>query len=133
MTSAAFTLTAMTAAGCAFFIHHGLLVGWFAFDLPGNALWTMVGLIVFATVLLFMAEGVRRIGPHGVSCSVPWAPETAAGMAYLLYGERLSPLQLLGTLLVVVGVALLEWRSVRKPNLPACYSLNPSKCPYNSP
>jgi drug/metabolite transporter (DMT)-like permease len=35
-------------------------------------------------------------------------------MAYLLYGERLSPLQLLGTLLVVVGVALLEWRAVHK-------------------
>ena len=116
MTSAAFTLTAMTAAGCAFFIHHGLLVGWFAFDLPGNALWTMVGLIVFATVLplFFMAEGVRRIGAARGALLSTVGPPATAGMAYLLYGERLSPLQLLGTLLVVVSVALLEWRSVRK-------------------
>ena len=32
-------------------------------------------------------------------------------MAYVIYDEQLSVLQLLGTILVVLSVALLEWRS----------------------
>lgn len=112
MSSATFTLTAMTAAGIAFFIHHGLIMGWLNVDLPGNALWIMLGLVVFATVLplICVAEGIRRIGAsRGALLSTVGPPATAL-MAYLLYDERLSFFQLLGTALVVLSVALLEWR-----------------------
>lgn len=116
MSSAAFTLTAMTAAGSAFFIHHSILFGWLQFDLPGTSLWIMLGLIAFSTVLplFFVAEGIRRVGAsRGALLSTVGPPATAL-MAYVLYDERLSVFQLLGTLLVILSVALLEWRAVGK-------------------
>ncbi len=116
MSSAAFTLTAMTAAGTAFFLHHSLLFGWFEFNLPEGTLWTMLGLIIFSTILplFFVAEGIRRIGAsRGALLSTVGPPATAL-MAYLIYDERLSLLQLLGTGMVVLGVALLEWRAASK-------------------
>lgn len=116
MSSAAFTLTAMTAAGSAFFIHHSILFGWLQFDLPGASLWIMLGLIAFSTVLplFFVAEGIRRVGAsRGALLSTVGPPATAL-MAYVLYDERLSVFQLLGTLLVVLSVALLEWRAAGK-------------------
>ena len=113
MSSATFTLTAMTAAGTAFFIHHGLIMGWLNVELPGNSLPIMLGLVVFATVLpLFcVAEGIRRIGASRGALLSTVGPPATAFMAYLIYDERLSVLQLLGTALVVLSVALLEWRS----------------------
>ncbi|MCH1491221.1 MAG: DMT family transporter [Luminiphilus sp.] len=116
MSSAAFTLTAMTAAGSAFFIHHSILFGWLQFDLPGASLWIMLGLIAFSTVLplFFVAEGIRRVGAsRGALLSTVGPPATAL-MAYVLYDERLSVFQLLGTLLVILSVALLEWRAAGK-------------------
>ncbi len=116
MSSAAFTLTAMTAAGSAFFIHHSILFGWLQFDLPGTSLWIMLGLIAFSTVLplFFVAEGIRRVGAsRGALLSTVGPPATAL-MAYVLYDERLSVFQLLGTLLVILSVALLEWRAAGK-------------------
>lgn len=120
MSAATFTLTAMTAAGSAFFIHHGLIMGWLNVELPGNSLWIMLGLVVFATVLpLFcVSEGIRRIGAsRGALLSTVGPPATAL-MAYLMYDERLSVLQLLGTVLVVLSVALLEWRSAYRRTKP---------------
>jgi drug/metabolite transporter (DMT)-like permease len=113
MSSATFTLTAMTAAGTAFFVHHGLIMGWFKVELPGISLWIMLGLVVFATVLpLFcVAEGIRRIGASRGALLSTVGPPATAFMAYLIYDERLSVLQFLGTVLVVLSVGVLEWRS----------------------
>ena len=113
MSSATFTLTAMTAAGTAFFIHHGLVMGWLNIELPGSSLLIMLGLVVFATVLpLFcVAEGIRRIGASRGALLSTVGPPATAFMAYVIYDEQLSVLQLLGTILVVLSVALLEWRS----------------------
>ncbi|MGD2009100.1 MAG: EamA family transporter, partial [Cellvibrionales bacterium] len=45
-------------------------------------------------------------------------PPATAVMAYFLYGERLSAFQLLGTVLVVVSIALLEWQSSQRRTSP---------------
>ena len=113
MSSATFTLTAMTAAGTAFFVHHGLIMGWLKVELPGISLWIMLGLVVFATVLpLFcVAEGIRRIGASRGALLSTVGPPATAFMAYLIYDERLTALQFLGTVLVVLSVGMLEWRS----------------------
>ncbi|MDG1828665.1 MAG: DMT family transporter [Luminiphilus sp.] len=113
MSSATFTLTAMTAAGTAFFVHHGLIMGWLKVELPGISLWIMLGLVVFATVLpLFcVAEGIRRIGASRGALLSTVGPPATAFMAYLIYDERLTALQFLGTVLVVLSVGVLEWRS----------------------
>jgi len=73
----------------------------------------MLGLVVFATVLpLFcVAEGIRRIGASRGALLSTVGPPATAFMAYVIYDEQLSVLQLLGTILVVLSVALLEWRS----------------------
>jgi len=103
----------MTAAGTAFFVHHGLIMGWLKVELPGISLWIMLGLVVFATVLpLFcVAEGIRRIGASRGALLSTVGPPATAFMAYLIYDERLTALQFLGTVLVVLSVGVLEWRS----------------------
>ena len=120
MSAASFTLSAMLAAGIAFFLHMGLLLDQWTLALPSESLLTMAGLVIFATVLpLFcVAEGIRRIGAsRGALLSTVGPPATAV-MAYFLYGERLSAFQLLGTVLVVGSIALLEWQASQRRTSP---------------
>ncbi|EED34928.1 Integral membrane protein DUF6 [Luminiphilus syltensis NOR5-1B] len=114
MGSANFTAIAMTAAGVAFLVHYQLTTpGWLAIDLNAGSALTMLGLVVFATILplFFMAEGVRRIGASRGALISTLGPPATAIMAYEFYGEILTPAQIIGTLLVVLAVAFLELRS----------------------
>lgn len=116
LSAASFTLTAMSAAGLAFYVHMGAVLGTWTLTMPRDSLLAMAGLVVFSTVLplFFVAEGIRRIGAsRGALLSTVGPPATAL-MAFVLYGERLSSYQTLGTVLIVTSIALLEWQSAQK-------------------
>ena len=55
-----------------------------------------------------MAEGVRRVGASRASLISTLGPPATAIMAYELTGEVLSVGQLMGIVLVLVGVLALE-------------------------
>ena len=113
--SGLFTLTAMSAAAASFAVHYQIVQGWQKIALSPTAWLTLGGLIVFSTVLplFLMAEGVRRVGASRASLISTLGPPATAIMAYELTGEILSPGQLMGIALVLVGVLALELRRTR--------------------
>jgi drug/metabolite transporter (DMT)-like permease len=66
--------------------------------------WLIVGSSVAAQLLL--VAGVRRLPARVSSAFLLLNPLAASGLAALLLGERLSPIQLAGAALVLTGIAL---------------------------
>lgn len=73
--------------------------------------WSLVLAIVavptIAAVVLYMG-GIRMLGPARAALASTTEPVFTIGLSWMLLGERLSPLQLLGTMLVVAGIVLAE-------------------------
>lgn len=67
----------------------------------------IVAVPTIAAVVLYMG-GIRRLGPARAALASTTEPVFTIGMSWMLLGERLSPLQLLGTVLVVAGIVLAE-------------------------
>lgn len=80
-------------------------IGWLA--LSG-----ILGLTVGDTALF---AAVARLGPHRSLLFLTLGPVFAALLAWLLYGERQGPQQIAGSVLVLLGVALVVWRPRSKP------------------
>lgn len=76
-------------------------------------LWVILGLIVllptYAAVVLFLS-GVRAMGPSRAALVSTMEPVFTVAMAGVILGERLTPAQWAGALLVIAGIALAEWR-----------------------
>ncbi len=109
--SAPFTVIALTSATLLLVgisvAHHGHL-STLRGGVPDALL--MAGLILFATVLpmLLMTEGVRRLGAQRAALISTIGPPTTLLMGALFLGERLSPVQCLGALLILGGIAVLQ-------------------------
>lgn len=67
-------------------------------------------LAIFATVLplWLMAEGLKRIGANQASLVACIGPLATIGLAHLLLDEPVTPPQLAGALLVLVGVVIIS-------------------------
>jgi len=80
--------------------------------LPGSApLWLMVlWIIVLGTVapFLFVLFAVARLGPARVGLIGMLEPVGAGIIAWILLGESLTTVQIVGTLIVLVGIVLAE-------------------------
>lgn len=114
--SGLFTLVAMTSAAAGFLIHYQLIQGWLSVDLAPDAWWILIGLVIFSTVLpLFLvAEGVRRVGASQGALISTLGPPATALMAFQLNGETLTNAQILGIVVVVMGVLALESGRIRR-------------------
>jgi drug/metabolite transporter (DMT)-like permease len=66
--------------------------------------WSVVGLSLGAIGLLLLL--IRRGAVAGVAALLYLVPPVSALMAYVLFGERLSPVQILGMLIAAAGVAI---------------------------
>jgi drug/metabolite transporter (DMT)-like permease len=75
-------------------------------------LWSVLALSIGAIFLLFKL--IRRSNATEVTSLLYLTPPTTAVMAWLLFGESLSPLGLLGMVVAVTGVAFV----VKKKELP---------------
>ncbi|MBL8132733.1 MAG: DMT family transporter [Anaerolineae bacterium] len=87
------------------------------FDLPSDG-WIVVGVTaVFSTVLarLALTAGIQRIGSGQTALLSPVETVLAVTMAAVFLGERLSPLQLIGGVLVLISAALV----MRRPLSPS--------------
>lgn len=72
--------------------------------------WLLLGIVAIPTiaaVVLYMG-GIRRLGPARAALASTTEPVFTIGMSWVLLGERLSPLQLSGAMLVVAGIVLAE-------------------------
>ncbi|GAA5511959.1 putative inner membrane transporter YicL [Deinococcus carri] len=85
------------------------LLPFVSFSAKTTAAWgSLVGIAVLSTYLAYLAysAGLKRLPATRASVIASLEPVVAAGLAALLFGERLSPTALLGAALVV-GAALL--------------------------
>jgi len=83
-------------------IQHGVKL----LNLPTNVYWLALIMAIFSTVLpaFFMNAGIRRIGAGSASIISSTGPIGTLALAFLLLGETLTPAQLAGTALVLIGV-----------------------------
>ena len=89
----------------------------FAEDLPSqigefnSAVWlSVLFMAVFSSVLAFIwyYQGIREIGAMRAANFINLVPLSAAGLGYFLLDETLSPPQILGGALIIVGVWLVN-------------------------
>ena len=104
-----FTSLAMLAACTAIVIHHGLVYQWqlWGFD-PVVYLYAFL-MAVFATVLptFLLSEGIRIIGSNNASIIGSAGPISTIVLAYLILGERMGWLQLVGAAVVIAGIVII--------------------------
>src|ERR1700674_1716708 len=77
----------------------------------------VVGLAVFPTMLaisLFLA-GLPRVGAARAALLSTWEPVVTVGLAVLLLGDRLSLVQVLGGILVLLAVVVVQGAQLWKP------------------
>jgi drug/metabolite transporter (DMT)-like permease len=83
----------------------------FGFE-PIGWLW-LAGIVAVSTVaaiVLFFA-GLARVGPSRASIISTVEPLVTVSLAFVVFGERLAAIQLLGGALVLASVVLLQLRS----------------------
>lgn len=85
----------------------------------------MYGLLLalVATVIpsYLISMGMKRIGPNNAAIIASIGPVSTIVQAHFFLGEPFFAEQIIGTILVIVGVLLVGWKSQPHPrsNLPA--------------
>ena len=110
-----FTAYAMLAATAGIFIH-------FAFKGNSATLSTSTSLWLYAIVLAVVAtvvpsflvsQGLKKIGSNNVAIISGIGPVSTILQAHFILGEKIFTEQIIGTILVIIGVMLIGWR--KKP------------------
>lgn len=92
----------------------GLLSGQSLAPVWGSRVWWILAVIVFvptvSAVLLYM-QGIRGLGPAQAAVISSLEPLFTMAFAWLLLNERLGAMQIVGGVLVLVGVVIAETRA----------------------
>lgn len=111
-----FTAYAMLAATAGIFLHF-LFAGNFGVlrDAAGSAWIYGLLLAIFATVIpsFLISLGMKKIGSNNVAIISGIGPVSTILQAYWILGEEIFFEQIVGTMLVVVGVLLIGWKTTR--------------------
>jgi len=111
-------LATMLCAGAATaFAFGGAATGSLAVAVPPSTLLLVAAIALLATVLPIAAflGGVRRLGPSRATILGTVEPPLTIGLSALVFGERLTPGQLLGAVLVVSAVVIVQARVQTRP------------------
>jgi drug/metabolite transporter (DMT)-like permease len=109
-----FTAYAMLASTSGILIHY-LLVGNYSLLTQGEDLWLYgVLLAIVATVIpsFMISNGLKRIGTNNVAIISCIGPVSTIIQAHYFLGENITSLQITGTFLVIIGIAMLGWKKV---------------------
>lgn len=112
-------LAALVATGAAFtYVGAGLLGvgGGLDLNLTPTAWWAVLGIAIAGTVVAVTAflGALELIGPSRASILSTLEPVVTVVLAYLILGERLGPVQLVGGALVLAACVMLQLR-LRRP------------------
>ena len=112
----ALTVAALVATGAALgYIVSGVATSSFALGMPPAA-WGWTVTLALATTVLPMAAflgGLARLGSSRASILAMLEPPMALLAAFLVFGDRLGPVQLAGGALVLGAAVLLQMRPIR--------------------
>jgi drug/metabolite transporter (DMT)-like permease len=105
----------MTAASAACILQFLVLRPLAALDLPAPVYACAIGMAVVSTIIpVFMTtEALRRIGANTVAIVGALGPVTTIAFGYLGLDEIMTPLQMLGSALVLVGVVVISLKPAR--------------------
>jgi drug/metabolite transporter (DMT)-like permease len=73
------------------------------------------GVLAAAIANVIVFNGVKLLGPTRVITLQSFVPAMAVVLAYVFLGEPIRPAQVIGGLIIVLGVALTRWAYVRPP------------------
>ena len=104
-----YTAYVMLFATAGIFIHYALTRDYHSVHFTESIIGYSLALAIIATVLpsFMMSYGMKQIGSNNVAIITSIGPVSTILQAYFILGENILPLQLAGTLLVVVGVILI--------------------------
>lgn len=108
-----FTTYSMLAATAGVIIHFIFKNNWYLLQTGGSVLWGYSLLLaIFATVIpsFLLSAGMKRIGSNNVAIISSIGPVSTIIQAHFVLGEDMFAEQLIGTLLVIVGVILIGWK-----------------------
>lgn len=99
------------------------------FELPGLKGWASILFQSFATTLFGYGVWTSAITKHGLANVVPYSllvPISGLFFGWLLYGETLTPVELMGSGLIIVGLMLLSitrspWTQAKAPAADGIY------------
>lgn len=111
-----FTAYSMIAAATAVLLHNTIANGFDLLKYPLEIYGIALFMAIFATVVptFMIAEGIRIIGANNSSIIGAIGPVSTIVLAYFILGERLYPLQFLGTLFVISGVLIITLNKSKK-------------------
>lgn len=111
--SVRFTAYAMTAASIACIAQFLLLRPLGALDLPAPVYGYAIGMAVVSTAIpaFMISEALRRIGANTVAIIGALGPVTTIAFGWLGLEEVMTPLQLAGSALVLVGVVVISLKA----------------------
>ena len=113
-----FSLSALVlAGGTVSFTLAGVVTGTLDLSLSGEAWLWLVLIALVSTVVAVSAffAGLRRVGPSEAAILSTFEPPVTVALAFLVLGERLTPVQLAGGALVLAAVVLLQLRAGVSP------------------
>jgi drug/metabolite transporter (DMT)-like permease len=108
-----YTMLVATAAVLLHFLTRGAVQGDFHVAILGNGLWIYAVLLaLFATVLpsFMLSAGMKRIGPNNAAIVTSIGPVSTILQAHFVLGDPIFMEQVLGTVLVIIGVLLIGWK-----------------------
>ncbi len=108
-----FTAYAMIVASAAALLQFALTHPASALALPARVYGLAIAIALFSTVLpvFMLGWAIRRIGSGSASLIGAIGPVSTIYMAYLILGEKLSAMQILGSALVLGGVFIVSLNS----------------------
>jgi drug/metabolite transporter (DMT)-like permease len=107
-----FTAYAMLASTAGVFTHFLLRGNYSVLQQSGNFIWYGLLLAVVATVIpsFMISAGMKRIGANNVAIISSIGPVSTILQAHFILGEPIFLAQIIGTVLVLIGVLLIGWK-----------------------
>ena len=108
-----YTAYAMLTATAGIFIHYLIQKPIPSFTLDATLTGYGIALAIVATVLpsFMMSVGMKKIGSNNVAIITSIGPVSTILQAHFFLGETIIREQIIGTVLVIIGVILIGWQS----------------------
>ena len=122
-----FTAYVMTVACLACLVQFAVTHAFTDLNLPPRVYGLSIAMAVFSTVLpaFMLAAAMHRIGSMHTSMIGSIGPVSTIFLAYVFLGERLSLIQILGSILVLAGVLMISLQRQSQNSAPAAPLLIP--------
>lgn len=111
--AARFTAYAMLAATAGIFTHFAVAGNYHTLNTGLGLWWYGLALGIVATVVpsFLISFGLKKIGANNVAIISGIGPVSTIVQAHFILGEEIFVAQIAGTLLVIMGVLLISWKS----------------------